>query len=552
MSLSQSPALTPGPANGAMSHLHAVSEVCPTCDQLIPHDKFDEIKERIQARQSERETQITTRLMEEFGRQKSEAVEQARKETAATVGAKVASAREEERQAAESAANQKLAETERVNNDALAAMQTRIEQAETAKSDAQAQVNQVRRDSAETIEKMKQDAEAKETAIRDDAQKQAAASIQEKLVGMERSRQESEAVLQTRVKEAEDAKLAAQQSNAALQNQLNQSHAEGVAAIEKAQQDADARVNTAHQEATAAAETAMHEKVAGAELAKTAAESKAAAAEEAARVLQERHESQTEARVSEVRLAMEADKLQAVNAVNAARSEDNRKMSEQFADMQRKLDQKTAEQLGEGAEVDLYEDLKARFESVGDKIERVGKGKPGADVIHTVKHNGMVCGKIIYDSKNHGQWRYDFAEKLAADKIAEKADHAILSTRKFPEGMKQLDVMDGVILANPARVVALVQVVREHIVKSHTLRMSNEEKALKSAELYAFITSTQYTDLLDRIDTQAQELLDMRVKEQKAHEKMWKDQDILYRSIQKTGGELSNRVDIILGTAGEG
>jgi len=115
--------------------------------------------------------------------------------------------------------------------------------------------------------------------------------------------------------------------------------------------------------------------------------------------------------------------------------------------------------------------------------------------------------------------------------------------------MKQLDVMDGVILANPARVVALVQVVREHIVKSHTLRMSNEEKALKSAELYAFITSTQYTDLLDRIDTQGQELLDMRVKEQKAHEKTCKDQDILYRSIQKTGAELSNRVDIILGTA---
>jgi hypothetical protein len=419
-----------------MSHLHAVSEVCPTCDQLIPHDKFDEIKERIQARQSERETQITTRLMEEFGRQKSEAVEQARKETAATAAAQVARAREEERQAAESAANQKLAETERVNKDALAVMQTRIDRAQTEKADAQAQIDQVRRESAETIEKVKQDAEAKETAIRDDAQKQAAASIQEKLVGMERSRQESEAVLQARVQEAEDAKVSVQQTNTALQDQLNQTRAEGAVAVEKVMQDEDTRVSVARQEATAAAKYAMHEKVTGAELAKTAAESKAAAAVEAARVLKETHESQIETRVSEVRLAMEADKLQAVNAVNAARSEDNRKMSEQFADMQRKLDQKTAEQLGEGAEVDLYEDLKARFESVGDKIERVGKGKPGADVIHTVKHNGMVCGKIIYDSKNHGQWRYDFAEKLAADKIAEKADHAILSTRKFPEGMK--------------------------------------------------------------------------------------------------------------------
>jgi NMD protein affecting ribosome stability and mRNA decay len=52
-----------------------------------------------------------------------------------------------------------------------------------------------------------------------------------------------------------------------------------------------------------------------------------------------------------------------------------------------------------------------------------------------------------------------------------------------------------------------------------------------------------------RAREQAQELLDMRVKEQKTHDKMWKDQDILYRSIQKTGAELSNRVDIILGIA---
>ena len=550
MSLSQSALSMPSAANGAISHIHVVSELCPTCDQPIPRDRFDEIKERIEARQLERETQLTALLTEQFGRQKSEAVEQARKEEAATVEAQVTSAREEERQAAETAATAKLAEAERANKDALAAMQTRMEQAETAKSDAQAHVDQIRRDSAQTIEKIKQDAAVKETRIREEAQKLAEAGVQEKLAVMERSRQESEATLHARVKDAEDAKVAARQSNAALQDQLNQVRADGATAIETARQDAEAKVNAARQEATAAAEAAMQEKVTGAELAKSAAESKAAAAEEAARLLKETHESQTQARVSEVRLAMEADKLQAVNAANAARSEENRKMSEQLADLQRKLEQKTAEQLGEGAEVDLYEGLKARFESEGDKIERVGKGKPGADVIHTVKHNGIVCGKIIYDSKNHGQWRYDFAEKLAADKIAEKADHAILSTRKFPEGMKQLDVMDGVILANPARVVALVQVVREHIVKSHALRISNEEKALKSAELYAFITSTQYTDLLDRIDGQAQDLLDMRVKEQKAHEKMWKDQDILYRSIQKTGAELSNRVDTILGTAG--
>jgi hypothetical protein len=611
MSLSPSPAANSQPAHSAFSHIHVAGDACPLCDQPIPRERFDEIKQRIETRQAANEASLAARLQDEFARETAEALRQEREAASARLEASVSSARREERKSAELAANQKLATAEEVRRalqaqldqsqrDSQAAIQrvteeaaanavaireeskklaeagaqariaelrskheqseissqARIKEADEARTAAErsrtdllTQLDQARRDHESAVEKVRQESEANAVAIRQEAKNQAQAEVKDQIAALERSRQESEAALQARVKEAEDARVIAQESSTALQDQLNQVRADGAAAIEKAQQDADARVNAARQEATAAAETAMQEKVTGAELAKTAAESKAAAAEKAARVLKETHESNIEARVNEVRLAMEADKLQAVNAANAARSEDNRKMSEQLADLQRKLDQKTAEQLGEGAEVDLYEDLKARFESEGDTIERVGKGKPGADVIHTVKHNGMVCGKIIYDSKNHGQWRYDFAEKLAADKIAEKADHAILSTRKFPEGMKQLDVMDGVILANPARVVALVQVVREHIVKSHTLRMSNEEKALKSAELYAFITSTQYTDLLDRIDTQAQELLDMRVKEQKAHEKTWKDQDILYRSIQKTGAELSNRVDIILGTA---
>jgi hypothetical protein len=58
MSLSQSPVLKPTAAHSAMPRIHVVDEVCPTCDQPIPHDRFDEIKERIETRQSERETQI--------------------------------------------------------------------------------------------------------------------------------------------------------------------------------------------------------------------------------------------------------------------------------------------------------------------------------------------------------------------------------------------------------------------------------------------------------------------------------------------------------------
>ena len=79
--------------------------------------------------------------------------------------------------------------------------------------------------------------------------------------------------------------------------------------------------------------------------------------------------------------------------------------------------------------------------------------------------------------------------KLASDQMAAKAEHAVLSTSKFPKGARQLHVQDGVILAGPARVVALVQVIRRHLVQTHTLRLSNDERAKKTAALYDFITS---------------------------------------------------------------
>jgi len=93
------------------------------------------------------------------------------------------------------------------------------------------------------------------------------------------------------------------------------------------------------------------------------------------------------------------------------------KLSAKVEELQRTLDKKTAEELGEGAELDLYEVLKAEFE--GDRIERVNKGAPGADIF-TLLFIRQECGKIIYDSKNHNAWRNDFVTKLAADQMAAK------------------------------------------------------------------------------------------------------------------------------------
>lgn len=554
MATTSHPTLLKAASRSTATHPDAPNELCPTCDQPIPHDRFDEIKARIDTRQSALTADITSRLQVQFLREKADAVDRARVEAAAETTAQVAAAREQERRAAEIVTNERLAEAARVSQETQAALQSRIEQTEAAKTAAEessnalkTQLAQAHHDAEAAVRKVKEEADANAAVIREDARKQAEAAVQEKIAGMERSRHESETALQRRITEAEEAKATAQQSTADLQAQLNQVRADSESAIQKAKQDGDARAAAAREEATAAAVASMQEKVTLAEQGKLAAEAKALAADEQARLLKETHEAQTQERVNEVRSALEAARDQAVNATKAEAFTERQKLSERVSELQRALEKKSADELGEGAEINLLEMLKAEFSE--DRFEHVGRGNAGADIIHTVVHNGVACGKIIYDSKDHKQWRYEFATKLAADKIAATADHAILSVRKFPEGARQLHIHDGVIIANPARVLVVVQVVRDHVVKTHALRLSNEAKALKSADLYKFITSTQFSDLLARIDTQAQELLDIQERERRAHEKTWKDQGILFRSIQKTGAELSNRVDIILGTA---
>ena len=75
---------------------------------------------------------------------------------------------------------------------------------------------------------------------------------------------------------------------------------------------------------------------------------------------------------------MEKAKDDAVNVEKAKAFEETQKLSNKVDELQRALDKKTDEELGEGAEIDLFEALKKEFPD--DRIERIAKGSPGADV----------------------------------------------------------------------------------------------------------------------------------------------------------------------------
>lgn len=242
--------------------------------------------------------------------------------------------------------------------------------------------------------------------------------------------------------------------------------------------------------------------------------------------------------------AHEKDVAEKIAEVRGTEFEKTQKLQQKTDALQRELNKKTSNEIGEGEEIKLFDVLRDTFP--GDKVERIQKGEPGADIRHEVHQDGQYCGLIIYDSKARKAWQHGFANKLRDDQMAAKADHAILSSFKFPGGKKQLCEENGVIVASPARVVAVVEILRRDVVRSHRLKISSEDRAKKSTKLYNFVTGEQFVQKLSRVDELAGELLKIDEKEIQAHKNVWEKRGAKERAIQKANTDLRIEVDSIL------
>ncbi len=357
----------------------------------------------------------------------------------------------------------------------------------------------------------------------------------------------------TEEQDARMAELVAQHARETAQAQRNTA-----AAVEKAQREAaaqaaaaaEARLKAMREEIERTAKAQSDQKLAEVMAKLTSAETARQSAQQQITDMKAEQEAALAARVQEAREALQRERDAAVLAEKAKAFDETQRLHMKLQDLQRQLESKTSNELGEGSEIDLFEQLREAFPQ--DRIWRVGKGVNGADVIQVVVHNGHECGKIIYDSKNRNAWQNEFVNKLRADKIAESADHAILSSNKFPKDRQQIHPQDGVIVANPARVAALAEILRGQVIRMHALRASGEEREQKTLDLYNFITSEHFKQLIDQVETQTAKMLDLDAKEQEAHRRLWDQRNKLIRSVQKARGDLSFEVDRIICTAGTG
>jgi hypothetical protein len=472
----------PGFAQTNNSHVHISGEICPLCDQSIPADKLVEIQQRERAR-AERQAE---KLRAEFDRDKASEI--------AKKNAEIESIRLEAANKASAALVESKKREEAV----------RAEAASEARKSAKFELDKAK------AEKRKLEDQFKE---------------QKNLVA--KSATEIEKIRQEKIK-----------------------------AVELEQAESKRREAAIKVEAASQAESAVKEKLAQAEKAKEAAEEKAKTLAENSKLekklaLEQLSSAKKDSELLKKkeldaqRLALEKASMEALQKEQSRAFDDRQKLEAQLANLQRQLKNKTADELGEAAEFDLFDDLKKSFPN--DVYNLIDKGVAGADLWQDIMHNGVKCGRIVFDSKNRESWRNEYVSKLKTDQLNADGDHAVLTTRKFPAGKNQLHIQDGVVVSHPARVIAIVSMLREQIIRVHRLNSGNKLRESKTEELYEFINSERCSQLFDNFDTVTENLFELDVTEKKAHESIWRKRGELIKKAQRTiQTQLRREIDLII------
>jgi len=302
--------------------------------------------------------------------------------------------------------------------------------------------------------------------------------------------------------------------------------------------DAEAREVEIRKQARAEAETAAAKEVEKQKgvLEKVTAERDAAAKklkEAAGREAEIRNQAKAEAEktsakeLQKQREILEKDRDATVLKTQVQFNRDREALQKKVKIMEQALLKQTANQLGDGAEIDLYEALRENFRD--DHIDRVPKGQNGADIIYDVMHKGQRCGRIVIDSKNHQSWKSIFVSKLRDDQVEAQAEHAILSSSAFPAGKKELCIESNVIVVSPARVVYVIELLRKAMIAMYIQGLSMKSKADKMSRLYKLITSESYAQRFNESTKLTDEILELDVDEQRAHSLVWKKRGSLAR-----------------------
>ncbi len=255
----------------------------------------------------------------------------------------------------------------------------------------------------------------------------------------------------------------------------------------------------------------------------------------------EQAEKQRKKEIAEIRQILQKDREAALIKKEAEFARERDALQKKIADMSRRVG-KAGAVFAEGSEMDLYEELRGAFPE--DQITKP-KGRAGV-ILHDVRYRGKSAGKIVIDATPRAAWQHSFVVRLRQIQTELAADHAILATRAFPAGRRELFIDSGVIVVAPARARAILEVLRKALIALFVAKVSDAERADKLNRLFRFITSPGFKRKLAEASDLADEALEIDVQEKRAHDTTWKKRGTVLMRIKHVLREIDTDVSAII------
>lgn len=334
-----------------------------------------------------------------------------------------------------------------------------------------------------------------------------------------------------------------------LAGRLKTAEAEVVEIRKQAKEEVEKQRQAAEKKARAEVATQVQKLTSERDLASKKLKDVEAREPEIRKQVEETAKKEWQKQLAEQRAALEKDKDKALLQKQAEQNRERESWQRKVKVLEHQLEKKTANELGDSGEIDVFEALRDAFQ--GDRITRIQKGQQGPDILHEVLHKGEVCGRIVTDIKNRQGWQNAYVTKLRQDKVEARAEHAILATTVFPAGKKELCIESDVIVVSPARAVYITELLRQAMIAMHIKGLSMKERSNKMSQLYNLITSDSYSKKFTEAGKLADDILDLDVQEVKEHNVVWRKRGTLATRLKKVIRDIETDVASIIEGEGE-
>jgi hypothetical protein len=217
-------------------------------------------------------------------------------------------------------------------------------------------------------------------------------------------------------------------------------------------------------------------------------------------------------------------------------------------DLKKQLSQSQAELKGAAGEIDLYATLCQAFPD--DYIRRQKRGTVSGDLVQRIRTpSRTLVTPIVYDNKQSERVTKKDIEKAKHYKKVHTTEYVIIVSSNLPKKDIKNGLCgekEGILLAHPSIVVEVSRQIRKAIIEISRQSESKKDRETKESKLYDYVKSQDFASTIEKIYGIHQKMTELQDREEKAHERLWRERKELQSQINQTYVAISNGIDTII------